>query len=165
VQDSSNPDTSAPGGRRLVDIRLMPYSALFVMLRGFYAYEDTKTPFILALWIGVANGGLAYLSYVLLGNTRWAVAGMCAAYSISYLIGLFITAVRPRSARSGRAWPTSRQMIKSKGIYTERPRFPEVPGARLHLSAVRSWDACRGLPSASCGPASCCRPLPWRLPG
>lgn len=73
---------------------LIPYSAFFVMLRGFYAYEDTKTPFILALWIGVANGGLAYLSYVLLGNTRWAVAGICAAYSISYLIGLIITAVR-----------------------------------------------------------------------
>jgi putative peptidoglycan lipid II flippase len=64
------------------------------MIRGFYAYEDTKTPFILALWIGIANAGLAYLSYVLLGNTQWAVAGMCAAYSISYLIGLIITATR-----------------------------------------------------------------------
>ena len=73
---------------------LIPYSAFFVMLRGFYAYEDTKTPFVLALWIGIANAGLAYLSYLLLGNTQWAVAGMCAAYSVSYLIGLFITAKR-----------------------------------------------------------------------
>ncbi|ETA71101.1 murein biosynthesis integral membrane protein MurJ [Actinospica robiniae] len=73
---------------------LIPYSAFFVMLRGFYAYEDTKTPFILALWIGIANAALAYLSYLLLGNTQWAVAGMCAAYSISYLIGLIVTATR-----------------------------------------------------------------------
>ena len=75
---------------------LIPYSAYFVMLRGFYAYEDTKTPFILALWIGIANAGLAYLSYLLLGNTQWAVAGMCAAYSVSYLFGLILTAKRLR---------------------------------------------------------------------
>jgi putative peptidoglycan lipid II flippase len=73
---------------------LIPYSAYFVMLRGFYAYEDTKTPFILALSIGAANAGLAVLCFVLLGHTPWAVAGMCAAYSVSYLVGLFITARR-----------------------------------------------------------------------
>ncbi|HEX4791709.1 MAG TPA: murein biosynthesis integral membrane protein MurJ [Actinospica sp.] len=73
---------------------LIPYSAYFVMLRGFYAYEDTKTPFFLAMWIGVANAGLALLSFLVLGHTQWAVAGMCAAYSISYLIGVVITARR-----------------------------------------------------------------------
>jgi putative peptidoglycan lipid II flippase len=73
---------------------LVPYSAYFVMLRGFYAYEDTKTPFFLAMWIGVANAGLALLSFLVLGRTQWAVAGMCAAYSISYLIGVIITARR-----------------------------------------------------------------------
>ncbi|MBR7834347.1 murein biosynthesis integral membrane protein MurJ [Actinospica durhamensis] len=71
---------------------LIPYSAQFVMLRGFYAYEDTRTPFFISLWIGAANAGLAWLSYVLLGNTKWAVAGMCVAYSVSYLVGLVITA-------------------------------------------------------------------------
>jgi putative peptidoglycan lipid II flippase len=69
-------------------------SAQFVMLRGFYAYEDTKTPFFIALWIGILNAVLAYASFVLLGHTPWAVAGMCAAYSISYLIGAGITARR-----------------------------------------------------------------------
>ena len=73
---------------------LIPYSAQFVMLRGFYAYEDTKTPFFIALWIGVANAGLALLAFLVLGHTQWAVAGMCAAYSISYLVGLGITAQR-----------------------------------------------------------------------
>lgn len=73
---------------------LIPLSAQFVMLRGFYAYEDTKTPFFIALWIGILNAVLAYASFVLLGHTPWAVAGMCAAYSISYLIGAGITARR-----------------------------------------------------------------------
>jgi putative peptidoglycan lipid II flippase len=73
---------------------LIPYSAQFVMLRGFYAYEDTKTPFFIALWIGIANAALAYGAFVVLGSTQWAVAGMCAGYSISYLIGMMITAQR-----------------------------------------------------------------------
>ena len=73
---------------------LIPYSAYFVMLRGFYAYQDTKTPFYLALWIGLANAALAWLSFAVLGGTQWAVAGMCAAYSVSYLIGVVITARR-----------------------------------------------------------------------
>jgi putative peptidoglycan lipid II flippase len=76
---------------------LIPYSAYFVMLRGFYAYEDTKTPFILALWIGLANAGLAALCFFALRNTTWAVAAMCGAYSISYLLGVSITARRLRN--------------------------------------------------------------------
>src|SRR5947199_10732184 len=64
-----------------LSLGLIPYSAYFVMLRGFYAYEDTRTPFVLALWIGIANGGLAFLCFIVLGHTQWAVAGMCAAYS------------------------------------------------------------------------------------
>jgi putative peptidoglycan lipid II flippase len=71
---------------------LIPYSAQGVMLRGFYAYEDTRTPFFISLSIGVANAGLAWASYLVLGQTTWAVAGMCAAYSISYLVGTVITA-------------------------------------------------------------------------
>jgi putative peptidoglycan lipid II flippase len=73
---------------------LIPYSAWGVMLRAFYAYEDTKTPFVLTLIIGVANVALAGLSFLGLGHTTWAVTGMCAAYSISYLIGMVITAKR-----------------------------------------------------------------------
>jgi len=77
-----------------LSLGLIPYSAYFVMLRGFYAYEDTRTPFVLALWIGIANGGLAFLCFIVLGHTQWAVAGMCGAYSLSYLIGLGLTARR-----------------------------------------------------------------------
>jgi putative peptidoglycan lipid II flippase len=75
---------------------LIPYSAQFVMLRGFYAYEDSKTPFFLALWIGAVNVALALLALVALGHTQWAVAGMCAGYALSYLVGMALTAQRLR---------------------------------------------------------------------
>ncbi len=93
-----NPTQSHNLGYMLMafSLGLIPYSAYFVMLRGFYAYEDTKTPFVLTLWIGIANAGLAALSFLVLGHTQWAVAGMCAAYSVSYLIGMVITARRLR---------------------------------------------------------------------
>ena len=32
------------------------------------------------------------VAFLVLGHTQWAVAGMCAAYSISYLVGLVLTA-------------------------------------------------------------------------
>jgi putative peptidoglycan lipid II flippase len=73
---------------------LIPYSAQFVMLRGFYAYEDTKTPFVIAFWTGIVNALLAYGCFVVLGHTPWAVAAMCAGYSISYLISTGMTARR-----------------------------------------------------------------------
>jgi putative peptidoglycan lipid II flippase len=70
---------------------LVPYSAQFVMLRGFYAYEDTKTPFYLTVRISLLNAALAFASFVLLGHTQWAVAGMCASYSTAYLVGTGMT--------------------------------------------------------------------------
>lgn len=91
-----NPTQSHNLGYMLMafSLGLIPYSAQFVMLRGFYAYEDTRTPFFISIWIGAVNAALALLSFVVLGHTQWAVAGMCAAYSISYLVGMVITAQR-----------------------------------------------------------------------
>ncbi|MBS2962130.1 murein biosynthesis integral membrane protein MurJ [Actinocrinis puniceicyclus] len=73
---------------------LIPFSAQYLMMRGFYAYEDTKTPFIVTAWISFFNGGLAYISYALLHTTKWAVAGMCVGYVIAYTIGMVMTASR-----------------------------------------------------------------------
>jgi putative peptidoglycan lipid II flippase len=64
------------------------------MMRGFYAYEDTKTPFVITTWISAFNGGLAYVSFELLHTTKWAVAGMCVGYVIAYTIGMVMTGAR-----------------------------------------------------------------------
>ena len=80
---------------------LIPYSAQYLMLRGFYAYEDTKTPFVISAVIAAVNSVLSLASYYALHTTPWAVAGMCAAYGISYLIGLVLTAARLRRVLHG----------------------------------------------------------------
>lgn len=70
---------------------LIPFSAQYLLLRGFYAFEDTRTPFFMAVWIGVVNIALATACHLLL-PARWAVTGMAGAYALSYLVGLALTA-------------------------------------------------------------------------
>jgi putative peptidoglycan lipid II flippase len=73
---------------------LIPFSAQYLMLRGFYAYEDTRTPFMVSLWITGINSSLSLASYYLLNKTVWVMPGMCLAYGFSYTVGMVITARR-----------------------------------------------------------------------
>lgn len=73
---------------------LIPFSAQYLMLRGFYAYEDTKSPFVIAAWISAINSVLSLASYGLLHTTKWAVTGMCVAYVISYSVGMLLTGAK-----------------------------------------------------------------------
>ncbi|MGW4994316.1 murein biosynthesis integral membrane protein MurJ [Streptomyces mirabilis] len=79
---------------------LIPFSAQYLLLRGFYAFEDTRTPFRMALWISGTNIALAVACHLLL-SPRWAVTGMAAAYALSYAIGLLMTALRLRKRTEG----------------------------------------------------------------
>ncbi|MFE2448134.1 murein biosynthesis integral membrane protein MurJ [Streptomyces sp. NPDC059426] len=79
---------------------LIPFSAQYLLLRGFYAFEDTRTPFRMALWISGINIALAVACHLLL-SPRWAVTGMAAAYALSYAIGLLLTALRLRRRIEG----------------------------------------------------------------
>ncbi|MFF7886646.1 murein biosynthesis integral membrane protein MurJ [Streptomyces sp. NPDC020794] len=79
---------------------LVPFSAQYLLLRGFYAFEDTRTPFRMALWISGINIALATACHFLL-SPRWAVTGMAAAYALSYAIGLLLTALRLRRRTEG----------------------------------------------------------------
>ncbi|MFD0329663.1 murein biosynthesis integral membrane protein MurJ [Streptacidiphilus monticola] len=79
---------------------LIPYSAQYVLLRGFYAYEDTRTPFYNTVWVAASNALLSLVAYLLLpGN--WAVTGMAFAYGASYLIGLMVAVPRLRRRLGG----------------------------------------------------------------
>ncbi|MCX4822727.1 murein biosynthesis integral membrane protein MurJ [Streptomyces sp. NBC_01142] len=80
---------------------LIPFSAQYLLLRGFYAFEDTRTPFLMAAWIAAVNIALATVCHVLL-PARWAVTGMAAAYTLSYVAGLALTVWRLRRRLGGR---------------------------------------------------------------
>ncbi|MEV4333890.1 murein biosynthesis integral membrane protein MurJ [Streptomyces sp. NPDC049597] len=66
---------------------LIPYSVQYVVLRGFYAYEDTRTPFYNTVIVAGVNAGASALCYALL-PAQWAVVGMGASYGLAYAVGV-----------------------------------------------------------------------------
>jgi putative peptidoglycan lipid II flippase len=80
---------------------LIPCSAQTVMVRGFYAYEDTKTPFTVSAWTTGINLALSLTVYLLLRTTTWVMFGLCAVSTVTYLIGAAITARRLRRKLHG----------------------------------------------------------------
>ncbi|WP_030780049.1 murein biosynthesis integral membrane protein MurJ [Streptomyces sp. NRRL S-920] len=66
---------------------LIPYSVQYVVLRAFYAYEDTRTPFYNTVIVAAVNAAASGACYLLL-PTRWAVTGMAAVYGLAYAIGV-----------------------------------------------------------------------------
>lgn len=68
---------------------LIPYSVQYVLLRGFYAYEDTRTPFSNTVWVAATQAATALLCFLLL-PAQWAVTGMALGYGASYLVGVAV---------------------------------------------------------------------------
>ncbi|MFG2554336.1 murein biosynthesis integral membrane protein MurJ [Streptomyces sp. NPDC048581] len=79
---------------------LIPYSVQYVVLRAFYAYEDTRTPFYNTVIVAAGNAGASVLCYLLL-PARWAVVGMAAAYGLAYTIGVGVAWNRLRNKLGG----------------------------------------------------------------
>jgi putative peptidoglycan lipid II flippase len=79
---------------------LIPYSVQYVVLRAFYAYEDTRTPFYNTVIVAAVNAAVSALCYFLLPS-RWAVAGMAAAYGLAYAIGVGVAWRRLRKRLGG----------------------------------------------------------------
>jgi putative peptidoglycan lipid II flippase len=69
---------------------LVSFSINLILIRGFNAFEDTRTQVISILIINIISVALSYLFLHLLKN-QWVTIGLGAAFSISYLAGLLIT--------------------------------------------------------------------------
>ncbi|MET4922952.1 murein biosynthesis integral membrane protein MurJ [Streptomyces sp. PSRA5] len=68
---------------------LIPFSVQYVVLRAFYAYEDTRTPFYNTVIVAVVNAAASAVCFVVLPS-RWAVVGMAASYGLAYAVGVGI---------------------------------------------------------------------------
>ncbi|OWA14053.1 murein biosynthesis integral membrane protein MurJ [Streptomyces sp. CS159] len=108
---------------------LIPYSVQYVVLRAFYAYEDTRTPFYNTVIVAVVNAAAAGLCYFLLPS-RWAVVGMAASYGLAYVIGV------------GVAWRRLRKRLGG-----------DLDGARVLRTYARLCIA--SVPAALMGGAAC----------
>ena len=69
---------------------LVAFSINLILIRGFNAFEDTRTQVGSILVINLISVALSYLFLSTLQN-RWVTVGLGAAFSISYLVGLFVT--------------------------------------------------------------------------
>ena len=80
---------------------LVPYTIQYVSLRGFYALEDTRTPFLIQIAISGANVALA-LGLVALNPDPLTIAPRLGlAYALSYTLGAWLTHRALRSRLPG----------------------------------------------------------------
>ncbi|MEU4653519.1 murein biosynthesis integral membrane protein MurJ [Streptomyces sp. NPDC023723] len=79
---------------------LIPYSVQYVVLRAFYAYEDTRTPFYNTVIVAAVNAGASAVCYFVI-PARWAVVGMAASYGLAYATGVGIAWRRLRKRLGG----------------------------------------------------------------
>ncbi|KOT32588.1 membrane protein [Streptomyces caelestis] len=79
---------------------LIPYSVQYVVLRAFYAYEDTRTPFYNTVIVAAGNAIASGICYFVL-PARWAVVGMAASYGLAYVIGVGVAWSRLRKRLGG----------------------------------------------------------------
>jgi putative peptidoglycan lipid II flippase len=68
-------------------IGLVTFSINLILLRGFNAFEDTKTQVPSIILINLVSVGLSYLFLNIL-DPKWVTVGLGAAFSISYVVGL-----------------------------------------------------------------------------
>lgn len=69
---------------------LAAFSINIILIRGFNAFEDTRTQVPSILLINVIAVALSYLSFWVLPS-RWVTVGLGLAFSVSYILGLFFT--------------------------------------------------------------------------
>lgn len=68
-------------------IGLVTFSINLILLRGFNAFEDTRTQVPSIILINVVSIGLSLLFLNIL-DPKWVTVGLGAAFSVSYVIGL-----------------------------------------------------------------------------
>ncbi|MFF5447472.1 murein biosynthesis integral membrane protein MurJ [Streptomyces sp. NPDC012888] len=79
---------------------LIPYSVQYVVLRGFYAYEDTRTPFYNTVIVAAVNAVVSTAAFFVL-PARWAVVGMAGAYGLGYAVGVGVAWRRLKTRLGG----------------------------------------------------------------
>ena len=71
-------------------IGLVTFSINLILIRGFNAFEDTRTQVLSILLINLISVALSYLFLNTL-KSEWITIGLGFAFSVSYIIGLFLT--------------------------------------------------------------------------
>jgi putative peptidoglycan lipid II flippase len=73
-----------------LSLGLVAFSINLVLIRGFNAFEDTRTQVVSILIINIISVALSYLFLYTL-NSQQVTIGLGVAFSVSYIVGLFVT--------------------------------------------------------------------------
>jgi putative peptidoglycan lipid II flippase len=68
---------------------LVPFSTYQLQLRAFYALQDTRTPFLVNLWVNVSLVAIGVALYAAL-PPRLEVVGLAAGHAASFAVGLVV---------------------------------------------------------------------------
>ncbi|MFV0451935.1 MAG: murein biosynthesis integral membrane protein MurJ [Propioniciclava sp.] len=82
-------------------IGLVPYTIQYLSLRGYYAMDNTRVPFLLQLLISVVNIGLALGLVALVDDPSTVAARLALAYSGAYIVGALATHLALRRRLTG----------------------------------------------------------------
>ena len=69
---------------------LVAFSINLILIRGFNAFEDTRTQVISILVINIFSVAMSYFFLFFL-KAQWVTIGLGIAFSVSYIIGLLVT--------------------------------------------------------------------------
>jgi putative peptidoglycan lipid II flippase len=75
---------------------LVPFTVQYVLLRAFYALEDTRSTFFLQVVIAAVNVGAAIAIVALVDDPAWVAAGLGLAYAVAYGVGVVVSFRRLR---------------------------------------------------------------------
>ena len=73
-----------------LSLGLVAFSINLILIRGFNAFEDTRTQVVSILIINIISVALSYLFLYTLKSQQVTI-GLGLAFSVSYIVGLFIT--------------------------------------------------------------------------
>lgn len=73
-----------------LSLGLVAFSINLILIRGFNAFEDTRTQVVSILIINIISVALSYIFLYTLDSQQVTI-GLGVAFSVSYIVGLFIT--------------------------------------------------------------------------
>lgn len=125
---------------------LPAFTLFYVLLRGFYALEDTRTPFFVTVAFSVVMLALAFPLFDAMSGGGTQVAALALAYSLAYWVGLVIAwillARRVGSLESGRTvWALLRTLLAG-GLSAAAMAVATAAGlARIEQIGALDWEA------------------------
>lgn len=129
---------------------LPAFSAYYVLLRGFYAMEDTRTPTFNAILLNGSNVVFAYLLFFTV-PADWRVPALGLAYALSYWVALVALAALLRRRLGGLgAYAVVRTYVRV-AIATLLAGLAMAAGARLYTGGATVTSGMDALLTVLCG--------------